>query len=266
MAEGWAVVLGASEGTGAAIATAAARDPGLDVFGVHRGKHAASAARVEEAVREAGRRVLWQVGDASTPEAAAQGAEALASTGAPVRLFVHSLASASLGRFTGANPLSATQVRRTFDVMAHSFAWWAQALDQRGLLVPGSRLLALTNPLDSSLIRDCGLIRATKGALEGYVQALAMELGPRGIRVNTLKFSTVITPAVKRVYGEDQLAAVEEVHRRILPNVELCTVEEVAKVVSFLAGPDSAYFNGATIDFSGGMALGLADALLGRGA
>lgn len=262
---GWAVILGASEGTGAAIASAVARDPGLDVVGLHRGHHADSAARVEQAVVAAGRRCEWRVGDASTLEAAEAGADWLAAEDGQVALLVHSLASASLGRLTGPEPLTPTQVTRTFEVMAHSLVWWVQALERRGRFAPGARVLALTNPLDSSLIRDCGLIRATKGALEGYVQALALELGPRGMRVNLLKFSTVVTPAVRRVYGEDALDRVEAVHERILPNGALCTVEEVARVVSFLAGPDAAYFNGATIDFSGGMALGLADALLGRG-
>ena len=37
----------------------------------------------------------------------------------------------------------------------------------------------------------------------------------------------------------------------------------MGRVVSFLAGPDAEYFNGACIDFSGGMVSGMADALLG---
>ena len=39
----WCVVLGTSIGTGAAVARALARDPGLDVFGVHRGNHGSEA-------------------------------------------------------------------------------------------------------------------------------------------------------------------------------------------------------------------------------
>lgn len=259
-------MLGASEGTGAAIAAAVANSPGLDVFGFHRGNHPESAEQVEKAVVTAGRKMAWHIADVSTAEGAEHGADAVAQVAGPVHLLVHSLASASLGRFCGAEPLSPRQIHRTFDVMAHSFVFWVQALDRRGLLAPGCRILALTNPLDESLIRQCGLIRATKGALEGYAQALALELGPRGIRVNLLKFSTVVTPAMRQVYGEDALAHVERVHRKILPNRELCTTAQVGRVVSFLAGPDAHYFNGATIDFSGGMRLGLADALLGRGA
>ena len=41
------VILGVSAGTGAAIARSVARDPGLDIHGVHRGKHPAGAAAIE---------------------------------------------------------------------------------------------------------------------------------------------------------------------------------------------------------------------------
>ena len=53
----WAVILGCSSGTGAAIARQLAVDPGLNLFGVHRGKHPDGAIAVERAAEAAGRRV-----------------------------------------------------------------------------------------------------------------------------------------------------------------------------------------------------------------
>ena len=264
----WSVILGASAGTGAEIARAVARDPGLDVFGVHRGNHSESADQVEQDIRAVGGRVKLLTDDAGTPEGAARGADSLlevAGTG-KVQLFVHSLASASLGRFAsgGKDQLVPRQIHKTFDVMANSFVFWTQELLARDLLAPGARLLGLTNPLDESLILDCGLIAATKAALESYIRALALELGPQGYRVNLLKFSTVITPAMRKVYSHEALEHTVNAHRTLLPAGRMCTVEQVGRVVSFLAGPDAEYFNGATIDFSGGMSLGLAEVLLGR--
>ncbi|MDD9971743.1 MAG: SDR family NAD(P)-dependent oxidoreductase [Myxococcales bacterium] len=260
----WAVVLGASVGSGAAIARAVASDPGLNVFSVHRGHHPEAAAEVQRDIGELGRRTHFRVGDAASAEAAAAGAAELAEVAGPksVQLFVHSLASASLGRLTGADRLSPRHMSKTFDVMAHSFVYWVQELVGRDLLAPGARILGLTNPLDESLVLQCGLIAATKGALEGYARALALELGPKGYRVNLLKFSTVITPAVAAVYGKERLEAITRAHERFMPARRMCTVEEVGSVVSLLAGPSAEYFNGATIDFSGGMMLGAIDALL----
>jgi NAD(P)-dependent dehydrogenase (short-subunit alcohol dehydrogenase family) len=193
----WAVVLGGSVGSGAAIARAVANSPGLNVFLAHRGNHAEAAAQVEADVLARERRVARYIGDVGTAEGSAAGAKALAEVveKKSVRLFVHSLASASVGHLTGPSRLVVRQVQKTFDVMAHSFLFWVQELLELDLLAPGARILGLTNPLDESMLVDCGLIAATKGALDGYMRALALELGPKGYRVNLLKFSTVITPA-----------------------------------------------------------------------
>lgn len=263
---GWAVVLGASAGSGAAIARAVARDPGLDVFGVHRGNHGANAESVAVDVRAAGARAFLHVGDAGTVEGAAVGADALAEIAGPrsVRFFVHSIANASVGRFTSgeADQFVPRQVQKTFDSMAHSFLYWTQELVRRDLLAPGARLLALTNPLHESMLRQCGLILASKAALEAYVRHLALELGPQGHRVNMLKFATVLTPAVEKVYSPDALARLDARHRRMIPAGRMCTADEVAGFVALLLDPRAAWMNGATIDFTGAMAQSLLDVVL----
>jgi NAD(P)-dependent dehydrogenase (short-subunit alcohol dehydrogenase family) len=266
----WAVILGASAGTGAAVARAVAADPGLHVFGAHRGHHPEEAARVERDVAAAGRRAVMWVADAGTAEGARRGCETLLSVAGSgsVRLFVHSIANASLGHLAsgGADQLAPRHFHKTFDAMAHSFVFWAQELRALGLLAPGARLLGLTNPLDASLLHNCGLVAASKAALEAYVRHLAFELGPLGHRVNLLKFSTVVTPAVEKVYGPEVLARLEGAHRRMIPAGRMCTLEEVAGVVCFLAGDRAEWFNGATLDFTGGMTQSLLDLVLHRSA
>lgn len=262
----WALILGASSGTGAAIANAVARKPGLDVFGVHRGRYVDSAAQVERQVREAGRRaLLWQA-DASTPEAAEAGVRALREVAGPrsVKLFVHSIAGASVGRFLseGEDRLHARRMRRTFDTMAHSFVYWAQALVAGDMLAPDARLLGLQNSLDETHLSNTALISASKAALEMYVRYLAMELGGKGHRVNLLKFGTVLTPALKHVYSPEALARLEAAHARMNPAGRMCTLEEVATFVGVLTGDEAGWFNGATIDYSGGMTLRLLDLVL----
>ncbi len=261
----WAVILGASSGTGAACAGALARSPGLDVFGVHRGRYPEGAVAVEREVTAAGRRLVMRAADAGTSEGAAEGADELLAVAGPrsVRVFIHSLASGSVGHFvTGAPKLHPKQLHRTFEAMAHSFVYWAEALVARDLLAPGARLLGLANPLTESLLHNTGAITAAKAALEIYIRHLAVELGPLGHRVNLLKFGTVMTPAIEHVYSPEALAKLEEAHARMNPAGRMCTVEEVARFVSLLAGPDVDWFNGATIDFTGGMTLRLLDLVL----
>jgi enoyl-[acyl-carrier protein] reductase III len=262
----WAVILGASSGTGAAIAVEVARSRGLNVFGMHRGRYLEQAAQVEREVAATGRRIVMHRGDAGTSEGALLGADALLAAAGPrsVKLFVHSLASGSVGHFVPekGEPLHPRQVERTFTAMAHSFIYWAQALEARELLAPGARLLGLTNPLTESLLNNTGLITAAKAALEIYVRHLALELGPRGHRVNLLKFGTVITPAIQHVYSPEAMARLDEAHRRMNPSGRMCTVEEVARFVCVLLGEEVDWFNGATIDFTGGMTLRLLDLVL----
>jgi enoyl-[acyl-carrier protein] reductase III len=262
----WAVVLGASSGTGAAIAVEVARSQGLDVFGVHRGRYLEQAQQVERDVAATGRRLFMYRADAGTPTGAAQGADALLAAAGPrsVKLFVHSMASGSVGQFVSgkADQLHPKQVERTFSAMAHSFIYWAQALVARDLLAPQARLLGLTNPLTESLLHNTGAITAAKAALEIYVRHLAIELGPRGHRVNLLKFGTVMTPALRHVYSPEALARLEAAHVRMNPSGRMCTVQEVARFVSVLMGDSVDWFNGATIDFTGGMTLRLLDLVL----
>lgn len=265
---GWAVILGASCGTGAAIARAVAADPGLHVFGVHRGNHPDRARAVEDDVRSQGRSVHLRCADAGSAEGAAEGAAQLAAVAGPrsVRLFVHSIASASVGRLAPAHGpgLHPRQIQKTFDSMAHSFVYWAQELSARDLLAPGAHLLGLSNPMTDTVVRNTALIAATKAALEQYVRHLAHELGPRGHRVNLLKFGAVLTPAIEKTFGESRLGNLERVLPRVLPARRMCTLEEVARFVAVLAGEDAAWFNGATIDFTGGEVQGHFDALLSR--
>lgn len=252
----WGVVLGVSTGTGAAVARALARDPGLHIFGVHRGKKPTDAEAVAADVRSFGRDAHFRVGSAASAEAAAEGADELLALAGPrsVRFFVHSIANASLGALAeGPRVVEPWQVVKTFESMAHSFVYWAQALHSRDLLAPSARLLALGNPITDSLADDLGVIAASKAALEVYVRQLAIELGPLGHRVNLLKFGLVDTRASQVAFTPEHWPAVRDLAARVTPARRLCTVEEVARFCSVLAGPDGEWFNGATIDFTGGM-------------
>ncbi|NUQ77087.1 MAG: SDR family oxidoreductase [Polyangiaceae bacterium] len=236
----WAVILGASEGTGAAIARAVARDPGLHVFGVHRGRFPDKAAEVERDVAAFGKTTAMLVADAGNAEGAKIGADEVAKRAGPksVHLFVHSIANASLGRFTsgGEDQLVPKQFQKTFESMAHSFVYWTQELLARDLFAPGARLLGLTNPLHESLLRNCGLVVAAKAALEMYVRHLAFELGPRGMRCNLLKFPTVITPAVRKVYSPEVLERLEAAHARMIPAGRICGHTSVTSAIATYIG------------------------------
>jgi NAD(P)-dependent dehydrogenase (short-subunit alcohol dehydrogenase family) len=262
----WALILGVSTGTGAAVARAVVRDPGLHVFGVHRGHYPEEATQLERALRATGRNVVLHVADAGRPETVPDCVQAVrdAVGREAVGLLVHAISGASLGHFlpTRGDAFHPRQFERTFNYLAHSFAYWARALHEEHLLAPGARLLGLTNALHDQVLHNCGLIAAAKAALEMYVRYLAIELGRLGHRVNLLKFGTVVTPALTKVLGPGALERMADVHREMIPAGRMCTLEEVARIVSVLSRDETAWFNGATIDFTGGMTQRLFDIVL----
>lgn len=86
-----------------------------------------------------------------------------------------------------------------------------------------------------------------KMAAWGLVRAMAVELGPKGIRCNAVSPNLIDTPYVK-----DIPLRVKQVEAASNPMRRLCSVEDVANAVQFLAGPQAAYINGINLPVSGG--------------
>ena len=261
----WAVVLGASSGVGAAIATALAEQQGFNIFAVHRGNHPDGAARVHHAVERAGRRCEMWVHDAGNAAAAEAGVAEFARRlgGARVRVLVYSVASCSVGTLTGPDALAPRQIEASFDRMAHGFVYWIAALQQAQLLAPNARLIGLTNIMTEVVIRGTALVAASKAALHQYVRHLARELGPQGHRVNLLKFGYVATPAVVATFPSPEAqASLERTMRRSTPAHQLTDPQEVADAVAWLTSEAADRFNGAEIDFTGAESQGFFDALI----
>ena len=91
---------------------------------------------------------------------------------------------------------------------------------------------------------------ASKAAIIGMTKSAAKELGSRGINVNAIAPGFISTPMTDQLSDEQKKAIFDLIAMRRYGNVE-----EVAGVVSFLAGPDSAYVTGQTIEISGGLSM-----------
>jgi 3-oxoacyl-[acyl-carrier protein] reductase len=89
---------------------------------------------------------------------------------------------------------------------------------------------------------------ASKAGLLGFTKSLAREVGSRGITVNVICPGFVETRMTERTTGE-----VKERYMEMTPAGRAGTPEEIAAVISFLAGADAAYVNGAVIPVDGGL-------------
>ncbi|HEV3204106.1 MAG TPA: 3-oxoacyl-[acyl-carrier-protein] reductase [Gemmataceae bacterium] len=92
---------------------------------------------------------------------------------------------------------------------------------------------------------------ASKGAINSLTRALAVELASRNVTVNAVApgfIETEMTEAVRNKAGD--------IIRKMIPMRRLGQPDDIARVVVFLAGPESAYITGQILTVDGGLSLG----------
>jgi 3-oxoacyl-[acyl-carrier protein] reductase len=86
----------------------------------------------------------------------------------------------------------------------------------------------------------------SKSALQGLVQGLSRDLGPRGITINNVQPGPVDTE-MNPAEGESA-----EMLKKVNAIPRYGTVEEIAAMVAYLAGPEAGYVTGASLMIDGG--------------
>ena len=120
----------------------------------------------------------------------------------------------------------------------------------RGTIINISSMVAIVGQDQSSAY--C----ATKGAQLGLTRALAVELGPEGIRVNAICPGNVDTPLMRDWAATlpDPQSALDRVSALQL-NGRMGTIEEIGRIALFLATEDSAFMTGQALEAHGGACL-----------
>jgi L-xylulose reductase len=94
---------------------------------------------------------------------------------------------------------------------------------------------------------------ASKGAMDALTRVMAIELGPQGIRANSVNPVVTMTPMGREAWSDPAKNA------RMLGRIPLgrfCEEADVASVISFLLSDDAAMVNGISIDVDGGFRVG----------
>jgi enoyl-[acyl-carrier protein] reductase III len=115
----------------------------------------------------------------------------------------------------------------------------------------GSSIVGVSSLGSTRVLEDYVLVGASKAALEALVRYLAVELAPRGIRVNAVSAGVVDTQALEHFPQKDamlEMGARNPVGRMVTP-------EDVAGCVTFLCSPEAEMIRGQTLVVDGGWSL-----------
>ncbi|MGB6687204.1 MAG: glucose 1-dehydrogenase [Terracidiphilus sp.] len=241
-----ALVTGASKGIGAQVARELA-SRGAAVAVNYSGSKAAAEKLVGEIKKAGGKAVAVQA-NVADPDSIGPLVEKVARELGPIDILVN---NAGIYEFGPLEQITPDHFHKQFNV------------NVLGLLLVTQAAVAKFNPAGGSIVNISSVAAdgigggavysATKGAVDSISAALAQELGPKKIRVNSLSPGMVETEGVHAAgfIGSD----FEKVSASRTPFGRIGQPQDIATAVALLASDDSAWINGQAIQAAGGFRL-----------
>jgi 3-oxoacyl-[acyl-carrier protein] reductase len=236
-----ALVTGGSRGIGAAIAKRLAVD-GANVAITYT-KGADAAASVVKEIESAGGKAIAIQADAADAVAVRAAVEKTFATFGRLDVLVNNAGTAIPKPFEEA---TLEEMDRVLDINVRGVYVATQAALKH--MKSGGRIIMIGSAVGERVAAP-GLVpyAGTKGAVKMFTQALAREIGGRGITVNNVQpgpIDTELNPATSDWAVPQKAATALDRYGR---------VEEIADTVAFIAGPEASYITGANITVDGGM-------------
>jgi 3-oxoacyl-[acyl-carrier protein] reductase len=238
-----ALVTGASGGIGRVVAKRLGND-GFAIAVHYAGNRAKAESVVGEINNAGGTAIAMQADVAKAADIENLFKQTLEEFG-KIDVVVHSAGIMPLSPICGGNidifdKVIATNLRGAFLV-----------LGQAAQCVPGGgRIIAFSTSVIAKSFPTYGPYIASKAGVEGLVRVLANELRGRNITVNAVAPGPIPTELFLK--GKTQ-AQIEE-FKKLPPLERLGQAEDIAGVVSFLAGPDGGWINAQVLRANGGFA------------
>jgi 3-oxoacyl-[acyl-carrier protein] reductase len=241
-----AVVTGGSRGIGRAIAQAFAAE-GAKVAVVYRGSQAAADELVGKIAQANGAARAYQadVADLKSVEACVKRVEEELG---PIDILVNNAGVIHDDLFVRLEPEQWNVVLQTNLGGTYNFC---RAVAFPMMRRRSGRIINVSSVAASHVNPGQTNYAASKGAINSFTRALAIELAGRGVTVNAVApgfIETDMSAAVRNKAGD--------LIKKMIPMKRIGTPEDVARVAVFLAGPESAYVTGQVITVDGGLSLG----------
>lgn len=241
-----ALVTGGSRGIGRAIVQAFAAE-GAKVALVYRGSREAAETLVAEINGKGGKAIALQadVADAASVQACVAAVEKELG---PIHILVNNAGVIEDDLFVRMKPEAWNKVVQTNlgGVFNFSHAVAFGMMQRRA-----GRIINMSSVVAEHVNMGQTNYAASKGAINSFTRALAVELAKRGVTVNAIApgfIETDMSAAVRNKAG-DRIA-------KFIPMRRIGTPEDIARVAVFLASADSAYITGQVLTVDGGLTLG----------
>ncbi|KJC33759.1 3-ketoacyl-ACP reductase [Bradyrhizobium sp. LTSP885] len=237
-----ALVTGASRGIGAAIAERLARD-GFTVV-INYSGDAKPAEAIASAIEAAGGRALTAKADVSDANAVRGLFDAAEAAFGGVDVLVNNAGIMKLAKIADSDDALfdqqiAVNLKGSFNTMREA----ARRLRN------GGRIVNFSTSVVGTKLESYGIYVATKAAIESLTAILSKELRGRGITVNAVAPGPTATDLFLNGKSDELI----DRFAKMVPLERLGTPDDIASVVSFLAGPDGGWINGQTLRANGGL-------------
>ena len=240
-----ALITGGSRGIGRAVALKLASD-GIMNIAINYVQDDESAEIAAKGIRDLGARCMTVRANLVNPREIDELFDRIRETYGRLDILVH---CAALGAFKPLHKIKANQWDLSMNINTRAFLLCVQHLSElteRGVAVAVSSLGS------RKAIPNYGAIGATKAALEAVIRQLAMELAPRGIRINAVAGGFVETDSVRKFPGYEDMVRTVVQHT---PVGRLGKPDDIADAVSLLISDRAGWIHGQTIIADGGFSL-----------
>ncbi len=236
-----AIVTGASKGIGAALAKQLASD-GFQVI-VNYNSSAAESQEVVTAIEKAGGRAMAVAADVADPKAVSILFDRAEAEFGKVDVLVNNAGIAKTA------PLAEVSDEDYQKHIAVNLTGTFNGMREGAKRVrDGGRIINFSTSIIGTYLPTYGVYAATKAAVEAMTHVLAKELGSRKITVNAVAPGPVATELFLNGKSDELI----ERMTKDIPLGRLGEPNDIARVVSFLASPESGWINGQVIKANGG--------------
>ncbi len=239
-----AVITGASRGIGRVIAMEFAKE-GADVVVNYRTR-SVEAEEVVERIRKMGRRAVAVRADVSDPSQVEEMASAAFEEFGRVDVLVNNAGIISRAPLEEVSP---EEWDRVISVNLNGVFYAMRSFGIRMIRQGGGSIINVASVAGHTPLEGGGAYSASKAGVIILTRQVAVEWGPKGIRVNAICPGPVLTDMLRSEYTEEELRKRE----RLTPAGRLGRPEDVARLAVFLASDDSSYITGAVYDVDGGL-------------